>query len=84
MYFQTSQRYLSILHICTFMHLRLITKKKPCKNCMKCKVENQNAINFLSFVNLKDQHLLSELLTVSFIGLHKSIFFKRRHIERWY
>lgn len=26
-YFQTSQRYLSILHICTFMHLKLITKK---------------------------------------------------------
>lgn len=51
---------------------------------MKCKGENQNAINFLSFVNLKDQHLLSELLTVSFIGLHKSIFFKRRHTERWY
>lgn len=52
---------------------------KPFAKCMKCKVKNQNAVNlsnFLSFVNLIDPQLLPKLLTVSFIGLYKSIFFK--------
>lgn len=49
------------------------------KKCVKRRGENQNAINlrnFVSSVKLKDQHLLPELLTVSFIGLHKSVFFR--------
>lgn len=52
---------------------------KPFAKCIKCKVKNQNAVNlsnFLSFVNLIDPQLLPKLLTVSFIGLYKSIFFK--------
>lgn len=52
---------------------------KPFAKKMKCQVKNQNAVNlsnFLSFVNLIDPQLLPKLLTVSFIGLYKSIFFK--------
>lgn len=43
-------------------------------------VKNQNAVTTFAFVNLTDPRLLPKLLTVSFIGLYKKVYFQRGHI----
>lgn len=57
------------------MHIYAFRNKK--KNCMKLN-GNQNVIkliNFLSFVNPIDQHILPELPVAFSIGLYENVFF---------